>query len=111
MKLSFFRFFAASLAFAYVSGCSTTGTLQIPLGHSCFKEFSQAGNSGTYVCLFELSAPSRFYDEDQQERVVRDFVMGLSAECRVIGSWEMIRDSPYRLYHTTSYVVHHIQCE
>ena len=110
MRISVLWILVTSLIAASAIGCSTTTMRQTPLGHSCFREFSQVGDPRTYVCLFEMSAPSKFYVKDQQERIVREFLTELPDKCRVTGKWEMIRDSTYRLYHTTSYVVHRIEC-
>jgi hypothetical protein len=56
------------------SGCQIRGIKDIPLGHACYRTFHYDATPRVYGCLFELTAPSSFYDDQAMDRVVYRFM-------------------------------------
>jgi hypothetical protein len=66
---------------ALVSGCSSSVERDTPVGQACYRSFAYESSPRYYKCLFELSAPSDFYDDKEIDRVLDAFVAHEGGTC------------------------------
>jgi hypothetical protein len=62
-------------------GCTSQLRRVTPVGQACYRSFSYDTNPRYYKCLFELSAPSAFYDDEEVNRVMRIFIRNEGGNC------------------------------
>ncbi len=79
------KIIAAILLFAsaacLLAGCKTTLQRETPIGRACYRQFSYELHPRYYACLFELSAPSAFYEDKEIDKVLSDFMTTEGGEC------------------------------
>ena len=68
--------FAVSLA-----ACQTPRQRETPIGHACYRQFDYEVHPRWYGCLFELSAPSAFYDDKEIEKILNAFMSEEGGKC------------------------------
>ncbi len=79
------KFLARNLTFVTIalvaSGCQIRKIKDVQLGHACYRTFHYDHIPRVYGCLFELSAPSTFYDDGAMDRVVEQFMKDEGGVC------------------------------
>jgi hypothetical protein len=88
----------ALLMSGMVAGCSTTPSRPLPLGYACHQSFSYDSTPRAYRCLFELSAPSDFYDDSAIDRVLDALMSSDGGKCTRSPTETFIVDSKTAQY-------------
>jgi hypothetical protein len=64
-----------------MSGCTSQLRRETPIGHACYRSFSYEPQPRYYKCLFELSAPSAFYDDREINKILEAFMANEGGVC------------------------------
>jgi hypothetical protein len=63
------------------SGCTSHLRQETPIGQACYRSFAHETYPRYYKCLFELSAPSAFYDDKEIDKVLGAFMANEGGTC------------------------------
>ncbi len=78
------------IALLAVSACTWIPLREAPRGHACHRQFSYDDSPRWYACLFELDAPSTFYDDANVDRVVDGLMAREGGRCRRLPEREIV---------------------
>ena len=82
----------------------------IPLGHACFKQFSNPSDDTFFACAFEISAATTFYDQENIDSIVGDFIEERPGHCKIHHTERMVDPEMAKIDHAYRLVVTHIRC-
>jgi hypothetical protein len=104
---------AITLAFAasLLAGCQTALQRETPIGHACYRQFSYELHPRYYACLFELSAPSAFYDDDEIDKILNDFIAAEGGECTKQEEREVVDRETQHIDHGLGYRFFGVVCK
>lgn len=80
------------------------------MGHACYRSFSYDKSPRQYLCLFELSAPSTFYDDEAVRKELASFVESEGGDCEVSPERELADVETSEIAHGLRYRYFSIAC-
>jgi hypothetical protein len=105
----------ATIAFAsaasLLAGCQTTLQRETPIGHACYRQFSYELQPRYYACLFELSAPSAFYEDKEIDKILNNFMTAEGGECTKQEEREVADLETQHIDHGLSYRFFGVVCK
>lgn len=96
---------------ATLGGCRTTVQRETPVGQACHRQFSYDLHPRYYSCLFELSAPSAFYDDREIQKVLDTFTRSEGGECTVKPERDIADVRTQDMDHGLRYRLFNIECQ
>ena len=102
---------AVSLALSgSLAGCSSELQRSTPIGQTCYRKFSYEEYPRYYGCLFELSAPSAFYDDAEVNKVLDRFVAAEGGKCTVQPERDVADVATEKMDHGLRYRLFNVEC-
>src|SRR5690554_4435406 len=95
---------------ATLGGCRTDLQRETPIGHACHRQFAYDLYPRYYSCLFELSAPSAFYDDHEVQKVLDAFTSTEGGECTVRPERDIADVRTQNMDHGLRYRLFNIEC-
>jgi hypothetical protein len=106
--------FARTLALLPVlagAGCVQTYRPEIPVGYACHRQFHYDESPRRYSCLFELSAPSTYYDDGTIHATLDRFMRDEGGACAVVGDERDVADvRTQQMDHGLRYRLFTVEC-
>jgi hypothetical protein len=102
---------ASSSLASLLAGCQATLQRETPIGYACYRQFSHELRPRYYACLFELSAPSAFYDDKAVDKILSSFMAAEGGECTKQREREVADLETQKIDHGLSYRFFGVVCE
>lgn len=99
------------LAWSGLSGCTGIPSREAPLGHACHRLFAYDAAPRRYACLFELSAPSAFYEDAEVDRVIEGVMAREGGRCRRLPERQIVAEGDEGMDHGLRYRRVELVCE
>lgn len=81
------------------------------MGHSCYRQFAYEPHPRYYACLFELSAPSAFYDDKEVDKILDAFMAAEGGECSLGEEREVVDRETQHMDHGLGYRFYAVVCK
>lgn len=94
-----------------LDGCAPRQKHSIPTGHACYRAFAYEHYPRHYKCLFELSAPSVFYDDKEVDRVLGEFMRHEGGRCERLPERDIADVQTQQMDHGLRYRLYGIVCK
>ena len=93
-----------------LSGCRTELQRSTPIGQACYRQFAYEQYPRYYRCLFELSAPSAFYADDEVQKVLERFKETEGGKCTVKPERDVADVRTQNMDHGLRYRLFDLEC-
>jgi len=101
---------ALSVALVGLGGCRSELQRSTPVGQACYRQFSHQDYPRYYGCLFELSAPSAFYDDKEVHKVLDLFIAAEGGKCMVKPERDVADVETQNIDHGLRYRLFNLEC-
>lgn len=91
-------------------GCASQLRRETPIGQACYRSFAYETYPRYYKCLFELSAPSAFYDDKEMDTVLGTFMTNEGGTCEKGSERELADVRTQAMDHGLRYRLFDIVC-
>jgi hypothetical protein len=96
---------------AALGGCMSQTRRETPVGHACYRQFAYDTYPRYYGCLFELSAPSAFYDDSAIMRVLSSFTASEGGVCVVQPERDVADVRTQHIDHGLRFRLFNVECK
>lgn len=94
-----------------LSGCISRQSQELSKGYACYRAFTYDSYPRHYKCLFELSAPSTFYDDEEVGRALDIFMKSEGGKCDKLPERDVADVQTQQMDHGLRYRLFSIVCK